>query len=494
LVRVFARALSGGLSPHEPVDSFSLSFSLARPLPKVRLAAMLLSGTVFGALCAAANPAMAAQVAADEVATDEVATAATEAAAPEAEATVTEAEVTEATTDEPQPAWTFERLVSEVAARNPRIRSQSAAATAAGFDVVAARWQFFPAPAVQVETSGQDRQLIASVSQPIYSFGRLEADLKAAKSRASLANVRVEEAQYVLSFRVLDLFGQLLSTTRSLDVFRQDLSRLGALEEMIGRRVTAGVSAPVDLNLVLTRIRQSENNIVSLTARQNAALAGLSELLGAPLTLQDIGLPTMPAQTQALSDDSSVAQDPVEQSLSYSPVLKRARGDVEVANIDSKRALNAIKPTLYGKFEQRLDDGRYDTSSFPASRVLFGLQYSFGSGLSSLSRADAAQAQAEGAKLSLEAAREDVRASVRTDLETRDAASRLVESLRLNLMLQEETFGSYNRLFLAGKRSWLDVLNVVREVTENERALADAEVQYLLSDYRLQLQTGRIIW
>ena len=449
-----------------------------------RLAALLLSGTAFGALWAAPIPAVAAQVEADEVATEATVT----------EATVTEATVTEAVAEEPQPLWTFERLVSEVAARNPRIRSQSAAATAAGFDVAAARWQFFPSPAVQVETSGQDRQLIASVSQPIYSFGRLEADLKAAKSRASLANVRVEEAQYVLSFRVLDLFGQLLSATRSLEVFRQDLSRLGALEEMIGRRVTAGVSAPVDLNLVLTRIRQSENNIVSLTARQNAALAGLSELLGAPLTVQDIGLPTMPAQTLALSDDSSVAQDPVEQSLSYSPVLKRARGDVEVANIDSIRALNAIKPTLYGKFEQRLDDGRYDTSSFPASRVLFGLQYSFGSGLSSLSRVDAAQAQAEGAKLSLEAAREDVRASVRTDLETRDAASRLVESLRLNLMLQEETFGSYNRLFLAGKRSWLDVLNVVREVTENERALADAEVQYLLSDYRLQLQTGRIIW
>jgi hypothetical protein len=37
-------------------------------------------------------------------------------------------------------------------------------------------------------------------------------------------------------------------------------------------------------------------------------------------------------------------------------------------------------------------------------------------------------------------------------------------------------------------------LNVVREVTENERALADAEVQYLVSNYRLQLQTGQIKW
>lgn len=441
-----------------------------------RRASLLLGGMVFG-VCAAPSPALAAQVVDDWASTQGAAT---------------QAAATEVATTESQPIWTLERLVSEVAAQNPRIRAQSAAAKAAGYDVTAARWQFFPAPAVQAETSGKDRQLIASVSQPIYSFGRLESDLKAAKSRSSLANVRVEEAQYVLSFRVLELFGQLLSTSRSLDVFRQDVTRLSALEEMIGRRVTAGVSAPVDLNLVVTRIRQSENNIVSLTARQNAALAGLSELLGAPLTIQDIALPAIPEQT--LSYDSSVAQDPVEQSLAYSPVLKRARGDVEVANIDSSRALNAIKPTLYGKFEQRIDDGRYDTSAFPASRVLFGLQYSFGSGLSSLSRVGAARAQAEGAQLSLDAAQEDIRASVRSDLETRDAALRLVESLRVNLMIQEETFGSYNRLFLAGKRSWLDVLNVVREVTENERALADAEVQYLLSDYRLQLQTGQIRW
>jgi adhesin transport system outer membrane protein len=369
-------------------------------LPQTRLGALLFGGMVFGALSFASSPAVAAQIVDDGAAI--------------------EAAATDASTTESQTTWTLERLVSEVAARNPRIRSQSAAATAAGYDLAAARWQFFPAPAVQAETSGTDRQLIASVSQPIYSFGRLESDLKAAKSRASLAHIRVEEAQYVLSFRVLDLFGQLLSTSRSLDVFREDVTRLSALEAMIGRRVTAGVSAPVDLNLVLTRIRQSENSIVSLTARQNAALSGLSELLGAPLTMQDIVLPAMPVQT--FSDDPSVAQDPVEQSLAYSPVLKRARGDVEVAAIDSVRALNAIKPTIYGKFEQRIDDGRYDTSAFPASRALFGLQYSFGSGLSSLSRVGAAQAQAEGARLSLDAAQEDVRASVRSDLETRYAA------------------------------------------------------------------------
>jgi len=440
--------------------------SLARgSFGQVRLVVLLCGGIVLGSALAAPGVAEAALVADADSATQP----------PSASA---------------QPTWTLERLVGEVSARNPRIRSQSAAASAAGYEVAAARWQFFPAPAIQAESSGVDRQVIASVSQPLVSFGRLRSDLLAAKSRARLADVRVEEAQYVLSFRVLDLFGQVLASSRSIQVFRQDVTRLSALGEMISRRVTAGVSAPVDLNLVLTRMRQAENNIVSLTARQNAALAGLSELLGQPLSAQDIVLPVMAKLPQPYGPDA--VQDPVEQSISYSPVLKRARGDVDVANIDKTRALNAIKPTVYAKFEQRIDDGRYDTSAFPRSRVLFGLQYSFGSGLSSLSRVSAARAQAEGAQLSLDAAQEDVRASVRSDVETREAAVRLMESLRANLLIQEQTFDSYNRLFLAGKRSWFDLLNVVREVTENERALADAEVQYLLSDYRLQIQTGQL--
>lgn len=467
---------STGVSPTDQRQSNREQSGVLRPavtglrrraLVQLRLAALLGSGMVLGSMIVAPGTAQAAFVA--------------QADAP-----------TQGPPAEVQPGWTLERLVGEVAARNPRIRSQSAAASAASYDVAAARWQYFPAPAIQAESSGVDRQVIASISQPLVSFGRLRSDLQAAQSRARLANVRVEEAQYVLSFRVLDLFGQVLASSRSIDVFRQDVTRLSALGEMISRRVTAGVSAPVDLNLVLTRIRLSENNIVSLTARQNAALAGLSELLGQPLSAQDIVLPVMAKQTPSYGPDAG--QSPVDQSLSYSPVLKRAQGDVDVANIDKTRALNAIKPTVYAKFEQRIDDGRYGSSAFPRSRVLFGLQYSFGSGLSSLSRVKAARAQAEGAQLSLDAVQEDVRASVRSDIEGRAAAARLVDSLRANLVIQEQTFDSYNRLFLAGKRSWFDVLNVVREVTENERALADAEVQYLLSDYRLQIQTGQLKW
>ena len=49
--------------------------------------------------------------------------------------------------------------------------------------------------------------------------------------------------------------------------------------------------------------------------------------------------------------------------------LKRAVQEVEIAQIDRQRAINSAKPTIFGRFEQRLDHGRY--SSCRCSRYCF---------------------------------------------------------------------------------------------------------------------------
>lgn len=81
----------------------------------------------------------------------------------------------------PGAGWTFERLLREIVSKNPRIRAQNASAQAAQYDVALARWQYFPTPSVQAESFGLDRQVTASLSQPLLSFGRLSTDVKAAQ-------------------------------------------------------------------------------------------------------------------------------------------------------------------------------------------------------------------------------------------------------------------------------------------------------------------------
>lgn len=388
--------------------------------------------------------------------------------------------------------WTLDLLLRDIVSQNPRIRAQAAAAAGAHYDVSAARWQYFPSPALQAESSGNDRQLVASVTQPLLSFGRLSADLSAAKAKESLANSRVDEARYLLAFRVIDLFGQYASARRAADVFEQDISRLSGLADMINRRVSAGASAPVDLNLVVTRIRQSENTLVGLQARRTNALNALSELLEKPLAEGQIILPTGAALDPFLTADLS--DQAVARSLAYNPVLRRTQGEVAVAQTEQRRSTSAVKPTLFGRVERRFDFGRYQNSSFPQTRALVGIQYSLGSGLASFDRIKSAEAQVNSARWAQEAAVADARNAIANDVQSLSAARAVVVSLRANLAVQEDTVASYNRLFLAGKRSWLDMLNMVRELTGSQRDLADAEVQMVLTAYRIQLQTGQISW
>ena len=53
---------------------------------------------------------------------------------------------------------------------------------------------------------------------------------------------------------------------------------------------------------------------------------------------------------------------------------------------------------------------------------------------------------------------------------------------------------SYDRLFVAGKRNWLDVLNAARELTQVETSLADVEALVVASYYRLRLHGGELPW
>jgi adhesin transport system outer membrane protein len=54
----------------------------------------------------------------------------------------------------------------------------------------------------------------------------------------------------------------------------------------------------------------------------------------------------------------------------------------------------------------------------------------------------------------------------------------------------ELVLASYKRQFEAGKKNWLDVLNAVRELAQNQYNQADTRGQLMGAMYRLQLRMG----
>lgn len=397
--------------------------------------------------------------------------------------------------------WSLARMIETAVSDNPRVRAQKSAASAVHYDADAARWEYFPSPALQGEAAavggnGTDRQLIFSLTQPLYSFGRISSGVDAAEARARVADMSVEESRFTMATRVLDAYAQFSAASRALRVFEDELSRLGKLEEMIRNRVDTGISASADYNLVATRMGQSRNAITAISAQRRSSAEALSQLVGAQLPPEVIEVADRPQTDRMVAEiESALArQNVVQRSLDVSPVIKRAGTEIDVARADKRRARASLLPTIFARFEHRSDSGRYDVANFPDTRVVIGSQLTFGAGLSGIERVRSSNEQENAARMTREAARTDITANVVADLESWRAARRLVVSLRENRDVQQDTAESYNRMFLAGKRSWLDLLNMVREQTQIDRELADAEAQIIVRGYRLMLATGQLEW
>ncbi|MEN7538768.1 TolC family protein [Aurantiacibacter flavus] len=387
-------------------------------------------------------------------------------------------------------SWSLDELVSRAAQRNPYVESQRSNALSSQYAVSAARWEYFPTPSVNVEGGRHGYLVTGALTQPLYSFGRIGADLRAAKSRASVAEAGIEEARYEIALRVMDAYGRLVAARSFREVYAEDIARLEALEGMMRRRVDTGLSASVDYNLVFTRLTLSQNNLTNYRAIEVSAVEALSQLVGVPIMAAQVEEP------QGLAEQffATTTDDLLSRAVAANPGLQRAEEQIDLARAEARAAERAAMPTIFARFEQRVADDEYYPSATPDTRVFLGVNYAFGAGLSTFDRAKSAQALVGAASSQRDAYLADLASQITADLENYRALRTLVGQLRESSEVQRQTFESYQRMFLAGKRSWLDLLNVTREQTEIERSLADAEVQFMIAAYRLKLLSGEFPW
>ena len=117
-----------------------------------------------------------------------------------------------------------------------------------------------------------------------------------------------------------------------------------------------------------------------------------------------------------------------------------------------------------------------------------------GAGLSAAAGIDAAEARVGSLRESREAARRELLTKIAADYEDYQSSLSRKRDILRTLKAASEVLASYDRLFIAGKRNWLDVLNAARELTQVENSLADIEALLAASYYRLRLHGGELPW
>jgi adhesin transport system outer membrane protein len=59
------------------------------------------------------------------------------------------------------------------------------------------------------------------------------------------------------------------------------------------------------------------------------------------------------------------------------------------------------------------------------------------------------------------------------------------QSLEAGLSLTRDMVASWDRQFLAGRKTWVEVMNAARELAQAQTALAEVNVAYVMATWRL---------
>jgi adhesin transport system outer membrane protein len=397
-------------------------------------------------------------------------------------------------------------LWQQVITNHPQALSQTELIRAAGSDLKIAEQSFYPTPSWVVERvesqvatdrayAGSSQVSTLRVQQPLWTGGRLTAQLSKAVISEQIETERLQEVNQSLALKTLQAWLEVVSAQRQQKVLQEALQVQTGLLQTITQRAALGYSAESEVKLSQWRIAQ---------AKHDMSLAALQEQL-AWLRLKQ-WVPEVAVLLQNWKKDASpraLGQGhvlPLPQldwenlCLMQSPTLQRMASVLayQRAEVKEKRAL--LQPEVYVRLERQQGNFIYANTA-GVNRLFVGMTASTGAGLSLQHQLATLDLKQESTKQETEATERAMLESLQSELLNINARQSKVETLHANLKSAQDIQGAWQRQFEAGRKSWIDVVNAVKETSQAELAFIDNDIALQLSYWRLQVMAfGVMHW
>lgn len=379
----------------------------------------------------------------------------------------------------------FGVLLAEVWRTNPRVSRALADIEAAGYDLAAARTGFYPYLSVNASEGTEDTgSTSVSLVQPLWRGGRTLAEMDQAGAQRDVALADLNLARLELGMETGEAYLNVVLAQEQLLRWRQYLQGLEDLEGVIRNRVDKGVSPPVDVETVVTRIRQAEAGAESTNANLESNRSRLMSLLN-----REVGTVAWPDEEVRLTP-GEVTSLLVGGVVPLHPERRNALSQIEVQEARERVSKSQLWPELSVQHSRTLDRAINDTVT-PDSSTQLVLQYSTESGLRGLRGAQAEGQRVEAARRGLLVVERDIANRIRTARAERNASLASFAAQAAAAKSAVELVQSFLRQFKVGRKAWLEVLNAQREAHDALLQVAAVKRNYWLANMRLALQGMR---
>lgn len=384
-------------------------------------------------------------------------------------------------------------LIDQVVGTHPLVVAAQAEERATSEGVNAAKLNLLPKPAVSSSYDRDDGMISrASLRQPLWTGGKLKANVNQAIYDDKAAMAYVYEQQNTVAKNTIDIWRGYIYAIALQQLYVDNLKQLADFEAMMKRRVEQGVSAKIDLELVTNRILQDQNAYQGAVQQQRIAEARLSQLLGEEISGKNVPTVSLAQMARyAKSQSSHFEALAFSQSGVNNPSVIKQQFQIEAAKQGVKSQQASRFPTVYAQYEYLYyHKGTKDNDD----QFSVGLDYDPGAGFSNVALARASQARVQSLEQSQEAVRRTVMEGIQTQFQEFVNAKDQELSLVSAVAGAQIVVDSYRRQFIAGRKSWLEVLNAVREKSGYQQQLLQIQSQMIASFYKLEVDFGLMPW
>jgi adhesin transport system outer membrane protein len=395
-------------------------------------------------------------------------------------------------------------LVAVAVTQSPTVKSSQSSLQASVAAKEEADWNRYPSIGVQSEnrfaTAGgsgsSGTPVLVQISQPVWSGGRLTAQLEAAEAKRQAAQWALEESRWSVAARVANAWRSLLAAQELVQASEVQIARLGVYTDMITRRVKSEVSPAVDLDLLKSRLLQARTELNAAQSQRALALNRLSLAAGIPLTVRDAERMQGAAQqeTQAVSVFPKDFAARLTTAVDAHPTVRRVVAETAAASQDIKVADARRFPEVLGRYQYQTSGSSVNGLNTSQSGFALVLNYNSGSGFSLDAQARGALARYNVQLNAGDSSRNEVSEALFADGEDFRSASERMAAVRETIAQSQAILESSGRLFVAGRRSWLDLLNTERELSQAEKGVAPLRAQLVAASYLTRMRLGQLAW
>lgn len=375
----------------------------------------------------------------------------------------------------------------------PALRAARNDAKASQQDVTAARLQRWPAMTVTSESnSGNSRTYPAGavqVQQTVWDFGRTSSRIAEAEATADIGMLSMYLQRQDLFLQIVSAWQSMQAGREKIRVAELTLGRLRQYQQQMRRRVELEASAQIDLELVDARLLQTEVELNSAKTTLKVAITKLEQLTGQSLADYYVNsAESMPNLNNTARFTEYVSTADLHSIAQANPSVAKARAQFKQAQERFEGKKSEAWPQVYVRVYKPTNT--VPSSSDMSTTTFLGMSYAPGAGFSTIAEAQAMSTRITSAELSIESATLDVEQNLQS-LREEYLNSRLrILALEKTVVGSELVLNSYKRQFEAGKKTWLDLLNAVRELAQNQYSLADAQSSMMANMQRLQVYQG----